>query len=59
MLRAVASWVGIVLGTLVALAGAASIFFGEPHPELATLGVGLVLATGMVGKLNGNGKKKG
>lgn len=56
--RALLTYLGFGLGTIMILAGVASIFSSSPRPELATAGVTLVLATGLVGTTNGNGRRK-
>lgn len=55
-MRTFATLLAITIGAGLTVIGAVSIYVGEPHPELCTLGVGLILATGLVGKLNGKGR---
>jgi hypothetical protein len=56
--RTLLTYTSYALGALMILTGLFSLFTIHPRPELATTGVTLLLATGLVGTVkNGNGKK--
>jgi hypothetical protein len=49
------TYMAYLLGASCVLAGLISIFTAHPRPEIATTGVTLILATGLVGTV-GNGR---
>lgn len=55
--RVLSAYIALGLGTLLVLIGVVSIYVGDPHPEFVTAGIGLLLATGLLGKPNGNGRR--
>jgi hypothetical protein len=50
-------YLALSLGALMVIGGLASLLTPVPHPELATGGAALMIATGLV-KSNGNGAAK-
>jgi hypothetical protein len=55
--RALLCYLAYGLGSLMILAGIASLIMAQPHPELATGGATLLLATGVLRKNGKNGKE--
>lgn len=49
------TYIACLLGASCVLVGLVSIFTAHPRPEIATTGVTLILATGLVGTV-GNGR---
>lgn len=54
--RPILGFVGYGLGMLMVVTGLASLLTARPAPEIATAGVTLILATGLIGS-NGNGRR--
>jgi len=51
------TYISYFLGAMMVLTGLVSLFSKQPRPEIATTGVTLIMATGLVGGRNGNGGK--
>lgn len=54
--RPILSLIGYGLGLLMIATGIATLLTERPAPEIATAGVTLILATGLIGS-NGNGRR--
>jgi hypothetical protein len=55
--RSTFALIGYGLGLIMVITGIASLLTARPAPEIATGGVTLILATGLIGSSNGNGRK--
>lgn len=50
------TYIAYLLGASCVLVGLVSIFTTHPRPEIATTGVTLIMATGLVGTVRNGGK---